>query len=47
MHTVQRSNQRSEIQLLFRVLSYGVESWDVHPHTQNVPGQDLVYAQGL
>lgn len=27
-HTVQRSNRRPEIQLLFRVLSHGIESWD-------------------
>jgi len=27
-HTVRRSNRRPEIQLLFRVLSHGIESWD-------------------
>ena len=27
-HTVQRSNRRPEIQLIFRVLSHGIESWE-------------------
>ena len=27
-HTVRRSNRRPEIQLLFRILSHGVESWE-------------------
>ena len=27
-HTVQRSNRRPEIQLVFRVLSHGIESWE-------------------
>ena len=27
-HTVRRSNRRPEIQLLFRVLSHGIESWE-------------------
>ena len=27
-HTVQRSNRRPEIQLIFRVLSHGIENWD-------------------
>lgn len=27
-HTVQRSNRRPEIQLLFRVLSHGIEGWE-------------------
>ena len=27
-HTVQRSNRRPEIQLLFRTLSHGIESWE-------------------
>ncbi|KAF9645276.1 P-loop containing nucleoside triphosphate hydrolase protein [Thelephora ganbajun] len=27
-HTVQRSNRRPEIQLLFRVLSHGIENWE-------------------
>lgn len=30
-HTVRRSNRRPEIQLLFRVLSHGIESWEF-PH---------------
>lgn len=27
-HTVRQSNRRPEIQLLFRVLSHGIENWD-------------------